>query len=153
MLCLLIWGGFTHALILVLTQWWNCFWSKINEFNTNLDEWAFMVVADVIRFAIPILKSSAQCPTVSTLCIVKPVTKLISCGMYISVILEVLFNNFYPLLQALLKIYIITGVIYIYQYLKIKSDNRRLALSYSQSVCFCILWITFLFIHYHNMKA
>ena len=31
-----------------------------------------MVVADVIRFAIPILKSSAQCPTVSTLCMVKP---------------------------------------------------------------------------------
>ena len=38
----------------------------------NLDECAFIVVADVIRFAIPILKSSAQCPTVSTLCIVKP---------------------------------------------------------------------------------
>ena len=41
----------------------------------NLDEWAFIVVADVIRFAIPILKSSAQCPTVSTLCIVNPIRK------------------------------------------------------------------------------
>ena len=46
-------------------------YAPILNININLDECAFIVVADVIRFAIPILRSSAQCPTVSTLCIVK----------------------------------------------------------------------------------
>ena len=36
-----------------------------------LDEWEFMVVAEVILLAIPCLRSSAQCATVSTWCIVR----------------------------------------------------------------------------------
>lgn len=57
---------------MLLINFQSYLYDPILNININLDECAFIVVADVIRFAIPILRRSAQCPTVSTLCIVKP---------------------------------------------------------------------------------